>query len=1273
MIVHLLCFLSFRLSRTCLAHSLVLFCSAIWKVAQEICITDDDDEENHGNHHKSSDDVWTSLLIVTSTRARPVSGSDTTLTPPRLKLYVLSNLLDCAVQCANVDQRRTYIQRIMKLPKATQKVLMGLIEKRSKKGGTPSKKSPGFPSSRSSSRNTPSLAEQTPPRTGTSGQRVPHSTAKIYGSANTHTPPPPPPPPLSADVKAKLDSKRLASTSPGFGGYATPNSKGRRSSDGSQLFPSPVATPLDSPHKAQKIVYELRQRNEQLQAILDKCQQRETEYLNQLDQKDAKYRQNLLKIEAKHMDTQHELQQRMSERIQSLESHLTKAQDDAAKGREAMVDLKLAKEELDLQSHKSHVLAETTEKLRKYKDKVAELQDVKEALAREQEAHAQAVDEMVRLESENQGLQTVKLQLEEYKIRAIEAEVKLVEYQDYLRRLEQKASDQSIANEYLWKGALMQKEQLEELQRRVQQDTPTTVETPIGDGISELNPQLMAEIVKLRHDNKELIDFKAKRQGDEVEKMECALDDAKRLADRYKIDFLQTKEYLEDSQAHLAETKEALASLEQQLSDCTDRSEAAERENRCLQDKLNQCKEDLDETKQFLKKTQDRANHLEEQVEEWIQKTSASEQLSKERFDNWQDAKKECDETNKELEQAGASLRQLQEDMTSWEIRNKELEVMKRSLGDDLQKVQEELSESQARLGEAKRKQAESESQIKRLTEQKAKLQDELEEEKRAKHETMEEAHRSLQATREVLLAKCRKDVEDVKGNMNCLLDDERRANRRKDEEFERKLHELNNKWKGDFEDMKERLSVSLKHSREEAQDRIEYLKGEYEKELLQAREEADIIRETLMEKGRIMLEEAKSQADELIASLKDEARDLEKRLTTAEVEKEEVEKLLRAKVNSLKQKLDNTSGHIGNLSRETDELQEKIKVLERERYKLQEDNDRYRRQLGGRFGADSELQPQLENMQKEYNALLQENRNLKSSGRRGFEHVMAGSSEEESLHAMGRGGSTRSTISQLRREYEETIEALNDEKRELVMRNTAAMTDVQKAEQRAWEREHEVSSLQSEITSLKLALARREYANEPPSERRRGNDHRSPNLSFLTANEELRSSPQLFASSSLSNDRGVSKSRDLDNLSTASRSPSIDRAMKHKLEQENLLRTRISSLSSTPPRVPRSPALYLDGDGARKVRSEERVLSPTRKHENSANTRRNSFSGSRREFGGENDDGLRMKLSSDYRTRSSNGSTAKLSPYNIPSLMEYGTYDDSDAALDGKPECQQS
>ena len=71
------------------------------------------------------------------------------------------------------------------------------------------------------------------------------------------------------------------------------------------------------------------------------------------------------------------------------------------------------------------------------------------------------------------------------------------------------------------------------------------------------------------------------------------------------------------------------------------------------------------------------------------------------------------------------------------------------------------------------------------------------------------------------------------------------------------------------------------------------------------------------------------------------------------------------------------------------------------------------------------------------------------------------------------------SALTQLREEYEERIEVLEEEKRGLVMKSSAATTETRRAEQRSWELEEELAKARSELTTTKLALQRAERRSD--------------------------------------------------------------------------------------------------------------------------------------------------------------------------------------------------
>jgi chromosome segregation ATPase len=149
-------------------------------------------------------------------------------------------------------------------------------------------------------------------------------------------------------------------------------------------------------------------------------------------------------------------------------------------------------------------------------------------------------------------------------------------------------------------------------------------------------------------------------------------------------------------------------------------------------------------------------------------------------------------------------------------------------------------------------------------------------------------------------------------------------------------------------------------------------------------------------------------------------------------------------------------------LESEVDDMQSKLRQMQRERGNLQEDLDRLRTQGTSYMNAEGDMEAQYEALQREYNALVDENKALKEGG------IAAVDGEWT-------GGATSTSLNVMRKEYDEKIANLNEERRELVMKISAHASDLQKSETRGWQLGQQVSDLQDTVTSLNLQLARRE------------------------------------------------------------------------------------------------------------------------------------------------------------------------------------------------------
>jgi chromosome segregation ATPase len=200
----------------------------------------------------------------------------------------------------------------------------------------------------------------------------------------------------------------------------------------------------------------------------------------------------------------------------------------------------------------------------------------------------------------------------------------------------------------------------------------------------------------------------------------------------------------------------------------------------------------------------------------------------------------------------------------------------------------------------------------------------------------------------------------------------------------------------------------------------------------------------------------------------------------------EEYEKAASAKIAKRDQQLKVFDDKLQNAARVNEELEERAKKIERSKRELMTDNDRLRRQLGSRFGPSSESEKQLEELISVCNSLREENRRLKGNnpecGLLSLITMPEICDDNDSSLSQHIAGISKAAFMQLREGYEEKIEALETEKRDLIMRNSAAVAETQKAEKRSWELEEEITKIRSELTTAKLVLQRTQRRDEFPS-----------------------------------------------------------------------------------------------------------------------------------------------------------------------------------------------
>jgi chromosome segregation ATPase len=296
----------------------------------------------------------------------------------------------------------------------------------------------------------------------------------------------------------------------------------------------------------------LAEKNAELNRELELIRRQENSMRVRCEEMEAINRAARLKLESEALVQISEMRDEFSTRVSCLERELEKKKDVAKEASIAKEQLAGLQDEVDILQHSKIKLQQTENQLQKMKIKLEQMGDASKALENEERAHSDAVSKCLDLENELAALGPLKRQLEEYKGRATDAEVKLVDCEDEIKRLREAGDNMNGFNNELQRGNRLHQAEAEELRKTLEHnESETTDGHAVGGGMSELNPKLKEELLRLRSENARLKTFAAKRGHDSVQRLEEACDDAKRLAEKFKEQYLATKNTLESTQRDL--------------------------------------------------------------------------------------------------------------------------------------------------------------------------------------------------------------------------------------------------------------------------------------------------------------------------------------------------------------------------------------------------------------------------------------------------------------------------------------------------------------------------------------------------------------------------------------------------------------------------------------------------------------------------------------------------------------------------------------------------
>lgn len=391
----------------------------------------------------------------------------------------------------------------------------------------------------------------------------------------------------------------------------------------------------------------------------------------------------------------------------------------------------------------------------------------------------------------------------------------------------------------------------------------------------------------------------------------------------------------------------------------------------------------------------------------------------------------------------------------------------------DLEDTQQLLYESEARESKLK-------EEVDDWTKKCNALGDEMKEERLIRHKAMLDAERNFQNEKRNLIEKGRQDLQDLEGKLTLKIESERKQHKEKMDRVEAQRVEIENNLSEQIAALRNQSSQTIRAMKEQTQKDIDDLEQSKQAEVNKALKEKEDALESLTTKGKAMLRESKKKAKELQRQITDE---YEVKISSLEADLEQVKCIQQEYEEKATKKITKRDNQIQLLEAKgrealnaNTELDDKVRNAERKSKDLSGEVDRLRRQLGSRFGPGGASEDQLEELQRVCKSLQEENRRLKDMHPDRFHFAR---DPEPNLGSVGGRGTTTSfskdALTSFREEYEEKIEALEDEKRDLIMKSSAAATETRKAEQRSWELDEELTKVKSELTTTKLALQRNE------------------------------------------------------------------------------------------------------------------------------------------------------------------------------------------------------
>ena len=185
------------------------------------------------------------------------------------------------------------------------------------------------------------------------------------------------------------------------------------------------------------------------------------------------------------MKSMRDMEDRYTNELSEQKRELDNLRDYEQRAKELKEENSRLRDDLDVLECSKEKLSYTEDQLRKCRDRIELIGDAHDALPREEKAHAASVDKCLSLENELALLKPLKRQLDEYKLRATDAEVALAECREDLRRIKEKSCGLEGANRALKRGVDIHRAEAGNMQKQLQEEGGKSGKegTPVGIGM----------------------------------------------------------------------------------------------------------------------------------------------------------------------------------------------------------------------------------------------------------------------------------------------------------------------------------------------------------------------------------------------------------------------------------------------------------------------------------------------------------------------------------------------------------------------------------------------------------------------------------------------------------------------------------------------------------------------------------------------------------------------------------------------------------------------